>query len=256
MAGYLSANLILLRSYRENANSVPATCWFVLEAIQNADLLRRVRSEVQSCFHTSPARENHFDVERLCSQPLLQSMFAETLRLRTIQFIVRGSDHEDFRYQNWIVPKGQIVAVDTHTAHTNGLIWGTGGPGNPHPVKEFWAEIDASDPESGPLRHRSNAPDDTMKDLESASNKKGPKFSLSGLGGAWIPFGGGRRQCPGRIFAKQEIILSAAIFCSAFEIELLAGAKPEPNMRYYGLGGLPPKREIPCRIRRRADYRA
>ncbi|MCJ1307351.1 hypothetical protein MMC25_000997 [Agyrium rufum] len=245
--------------WAENANSVPATCWYVLEAMRDPTLLQRVRGEVQASFFERPERASDWDVQKLCSKPLLQSVFAETLRLRTIQFIVRGSDHEDFNFKNFHVPAGKVVAVDTHTAHTDPEVWGTGSPENPHPIKDFWADrflIDPTDPNSGPLKDKHNVIGDSMKDLESDNaDKDAVKFSLNGLGGAWVPFGGGRRQCPGRVFAKYEIILSAAIFCSAFDIEFLDSAKPEPNLRYYGLGGLPPKKKIPFRVRRRTEYR-
>ena len=201
-----------------------------------------------------------FNIEELCSQPLLQSMFAETLRLRTIQFIVRGSDHDDIRINQWSIPKGELVAVDTHSAHTNAEIWSTGGPGNPHPIKSFWSDrflIYPNDPHSGPLRSRAQGANEAKNtdqaDLMQGEAKEGkPRFSIGGLSGAWVPFGGGRRQCPGRTFAKQEIILAASMFLTHFDVELVNETLPEPDMRYYGLGGLPPKKAIPCRIRRRA----
>lgn len=77
---------------------------------------------------------------------------------------------------------------------------------------------------------------------------------MEGLSGAWLPFGGGSRQCPGRNFAKQEIILSFALIATMFDIELLEGTKKDsmqPDMKYYGLGTLPPKGKVPFRIRRR-----
>lgn len=184
-------------------------------------------------------------------------MFAETLRLRTMQFIVRSSDHEDFDCTGWKITKGKLVAVDTHAAHTNKEIWSTGGIGHPHPVDKFWAErflIYSSDQNSGPLKHKAQY-DSSGMDLESNDEGKGPKFSLGGLSGAWIPFGGGRRQCPGREFAKQEIILSVAMLCSAFDIELMTDVEPEPDMEYYGLGGVRPKMKLPFKVRRCTEYR-
>lgn len=249
---------MLIRS-SENANSVPATCWYVLEALKNPDLLSRVRDEISQGLRDKFSDQGRFNIEELCSQPLLQSMFAETLRLRTIQFIVRGSDHDDIHIDQWRIPKGELVAVDTHTAHTNEEIWSTGGPGNPHPVKEFWADrflVYPNDPYSGPLKSRlhgqSEAKNTDQADLMQGEVKEGkPRFTIGGLSGAWVPFGGGRRQCPGRTFAKQEIILAAAMFLSHFDVELINDNLPEPDMRYYGLGGLPPNQQIPCRIRRR-----
>ena len=195
-----------------------------------------------------------FTLTYFCSQALLKSIYAETIRLRITQFIVHSSDHEDFKYKHWIIPKGQLVAVDSRAAHTNEIVWSTGGPGDPHPINEFWAErflVYPSDPNSGPLKLEHRGKGEIIEDLESTTDGNNPIFSVSGLAGAWVPYGGGRRQCPGRIFAKQEIILSAAIFCASFEIDFLSDERPEPDMRYYGLGGLPPTKRILCRIRHR-----
>lgn len=184
-------------------------------------------------------------------------MFAETLRLRTMQFIVSSSDHKDHDCNGWKIPKGQLLVVDTHAAHTNQEIWSTGDIKYPHPVDEFWAErflIYPSDPNSGPLKHKDQY-DRPKKNQESDGEEKGPRFSLGGLSGAWVPFGGGRRQCPGREFAKQEIILSVAMLCSAFDIEIMTAGEPKSDMRYYGLGGAHPTKKIQFKIRRRSENR-
>ncbi|KAJ5175871.1 Replication factor C subunit 1 [Penicillium canariense] len=75
-----------------------------------------------------------------------------------------------------------------------------------------------------------------------------------GLSGAWIPYGGGGFRCPGRHFAKQEILGSVAIFQSYYELEVVDRPKewlPRPDHRFYGVGAVPPAAPIPFRIRRR-----
>ena len=69
-----------------------------------------------------------------------------------------------------------------------------------------------------------------------------------------LPFGFGRRICPGRHFAKQEILACIAVVTAAFEIELLdtpASMAAKPDMKYYMTGSCPPDRKIPARVRRR-----
>jgi hypothetical protein len=56
------------------------------------------------------------------------------------------------------------------------------------PVTSFWAErfiVDASDPQSGPVR-----PDIRDECMTKAKAGEEGKFSLQGLSGAWIPYGG------------------------------------------------------------------
>jgi len=77
-----------------------------------------------------------------------------------------------------------------------------------------------------------------------------PRFSLEGLAASWIPYGGGVRLCPGRHFAKQEMLVSAAVRLAAYEVELRPGEKYEVDKDYYGFGAMPPKGKIAARIRR------
>ena len=79
-----------------------------------------------------------------------------------------------------------------------------------------------------------------------------PTFSINGLNGAYIPIGGGAGICPGRHFARHEVVCTLASF-ALYDIELRVskGWEPKMNMRYYPLGALPPKNKVPFRIRRR-----
>ena len=47
------------------------------------------------------------------------------------------------------------------------------------------------------------------------------KFTLNGRNRSWILYGGGSRACPGRHFAKQEILITVAMLLVEFDIEIL-----------------------------------
>ena len=220
--------------------------------VQDPSLLSRVRSELSSCLSpSSPSDSLDFDLARLCDRPLLQSIYAEVLRLYTSVMIVRSTEYTDVTIGNWTFPKDSMIAISSQMAHMDKEVWSTGYEAR-HPLQEFWAErflVFKHDPSSGPSNKR---PQDSQP--YPASRDAGEaKFSLSGVTGSWIPYGGGSKMCPGRHFAKQEILLTFAILCSAFDIELRTNAKsgPQPDMRFYGLGTLPPRAKTPFRIRRR-----
>ena len=59
-------------------------------------------------------------------------------------------------------------------------------------------------------------------------------------------------MCPGRAFAKNEMLGSFAILSTKFGIELLtSGQKIKPDMCFLSVGTMPPKGDIQFRIRRR-----
>lgn len=198
-----------------------------------------------------------FDVHKLVGGPLLQSIYAETLRLRVAIMVTRTPEREDFHLGDWVFPKNKIIALSSRTAAMNPNLWNTGFPENPHPLDQFWAErflVYPDDPASGPLRKQLSVEEVEQRGFVSVDRSEmAPQFTMEGLAGGWIPYGGGQRICPGRHFAKQEIIGTFAMLFTHYDIELLTPKDfvPTPNMRYFPFGGLPPKEKIPFRIRKR-----
>lgn len=202
------------------------------------------------------------DIPGLCSDALLQSIYAEVLRLRSGTVIFRVPTEPQFRINGWHMRQDEPIIVSTYDAARDRTVWNT-GPGNLHPLDEFWAErfiVYAGDPSSGPIKTQTDkacvpnaATTPAVADLSNHNNQ--PKFSLEGTAGAWIPYGGGSRMCPGRHFAKEEVIVTSAMLLGAFEIELLgrntAGQAIEPDMAYFMFGTMHPKGQIAGRMRRR-----
>jgi len=66
-------------------------------------------------------------------------------------------------------------------------------------------------------------------------------------------------MCPGRFFAKQEIIMSLAMLIARFEIEFVEWVMPDGSpsdrpgandMRYAGALAMPPDRDMKVRWKR------
>ena len=244
-----------------SSNAIPATVWFCLHIYQDAHLLAQVRKEVALAKTSSSGlksgsedNRNCLDVVTLCQGPLLQSMFAETLRLYQAVALMRSSN-TDFTLDNrWLFRKERIIFLCSRILHLNPALWNTGTANEPHPINQFWAgrfliqSKDDNDSDESAIRSFSSP--GSLAHV----NRVASRFDKKALARCWVPFGGGATKCPGRTFAKNEMLASFAMLSDCFDIELLLppGKQIVPDMRFFSIGTLPPKGEIPFRIRRRA----
>ena len=73
---------------------------------------------------------------------------------------------------------------------------------------------------------------------------------MKGLEGSWIPYGGGSNICPGRQFAKQEVLRNATLRLGNYDVEL-TGSPVGMDCRLFGTGSMGVKGKSPFRIRKR-----
>ena len=223
----------------------------VAEVIRRPQLLSKVSRIVRSCT-VSLENQITFDWAKLCSEPLLQSIYAETLRLKVATFVFRSPDHKAFRLGKWAIPQNATMLVSSHSAQMDKDVWEV--QENDRPVGDFWAERfllyfqpNSKEPKAGETQQSHKSPSGTADDAS-----KDMRFSLEGRATAWLPYGGGHRMCPGRHFAKQEMICGLAIMITLFDFELETedGSLPPCNMDGYGFGALLPYGKTPVKIRR------
>ena len=193
----------------------------------------------------------------LGSDPLLQSIFAETTRLRVVGIMARTVVGGDFQLGKWSIPQGSLVGLSSRAGALNKDVWNAGTESDPHPLEEFWEERFLKYPEnpySGPLR-KHEATSSPKRPETSKEPQNDPIFSLQGLQGAYIPFGGGLGICPGRHFAKQEVTCTIARFVLNYDVAIQAPTEWRPKMdtSFFPGGSLPPKDRVPFRIRRRSS---
>ena len=271
--------------HRANSNVITAICWYILELAKDPELLSRIRAEATTSLTRPESLTSALNIERLCAQPLMQSGYAEILRLHTYNFLVTTSEHCEFVFRGWQFPKDQMVAISSHTAHMDNRAWNVRSRTAQHPLNTFWAErflVHESDPGSGPLspeycsnlKAKASLDQDKSDMLEQSGSPRtilpqpeSFRFSLAGLNGIWAPFGGGYSLCPGRHLAKQEILVAVASLIIAFDFELvekrtwwkcltsnIGNTKDvgyQHDMRYFGMGVLPPRKKVEVMIRRR-----
>ncbi|KAF5662418.1 cytochrome P450 monooxygenase 7a1 [Fusarium heterosporum] len=234
------------------ANAIPAIGWMILEVVQRPALLSKVRAEITPFMGgSSPSKTSipDIDIDGLCQQPLVQSIYAEVLRIHNGTVVARVPQVLDFSIAGWTFPKDHPIMISTFDTARKPSIWNQGTPNEPHPVDEFWPErfiVDAKDHTSGPTLSQNR-----LAKTKDESSK--PYFTLEGTIGSWIPYGGGSRMCPGRHFAKKELIVTMAMFLTTFDIELEPLDKWIRNdAKYFMFGVMHPEGPIPARIRRRA----
>ncbi|KAK7978557.1 cytochrome P450 [Apiospora saccharicola] len=222
-----------------NTNTVPICTWIMMELIKDPDLLQAVKREVavSTVLSAGASSPPALDEQKITSIPLLQSIYAETLRLHVGILITRTS-LVPVTVAGYSFPRGTVFHAPTQVAHLDESTWGAPG----HPASEFWA-----------YRHIQ----ERVTENEKGEVEKHLEFSLAGPSGAFFPYGGGTAMCAGRNFAKAEVLLTVAMLVSRLpDITFWEWLEPDgsPSERparddtwYSNSGAAPPDREMRVR---------
>ncbi|RAL15136.1 uncharacterized protein BO97DRAFT_421927 [Aspergillus homomorphus CBS 101889] len=181
-------------------NAVPLAMLTVLYIIADPILLHRVRASLRDEGAIIPSstggkEEVTIGVAKVLANPLLQAVYAETLRLYVQAYVTQCSAHQGVTVGRWWLDQNGVVMVSSYANHMNKQLWNEGSDGA-HPVQTFWADRFLrypQDPLSGP--HRRSTPSCSSNTevpparIDKASTRR-PLFSLAGLEGMWIPYGG------------------------------------------------------------------
>ncbi|KAI1292595.1 cytochrome P450 [Xylaria venustula] len=237
-------------AWASTENMVRNTVMAIIHIFQDKSLVKRVRQELHDSFGNSDVED--IDPKHLAANPLLSSIYAETLRLHVKTYTIIYSSHSNVSLGKYVLPRRTVGLVNSHFSHMNPDFWNTYN--GLFPLSSFWADrfiTDPSDTSSGPVkpeRRKTITMASTAK-IDSGERRR-PHFSTDGLDGSWIPYGGGRLMCPGRFLAKNSIILTLATLVSKYDIEFKLD-EIELESKSFGLGTDSPKTPVPFRIRRR-----
>ena len=219
----------------------------MLEVFRDLDLLQRIRNEVDSCRRTSVSAELGFDIAQLSANPLLQSVYAETLRLYVSTSIIRSPEDGDLHIKGWVVPKRALVMIPSYVVHRDRRSWDCSAS---PPLETFFADRFLTYPRRLATHNKSG---DKLESEKQSYPKGSGVYSTDNLTGCFMPYGGGSGICLGRHFAKYEIITTLAILVTLFDIEVLETPKRrvQADLAGFGFGALKPKSRVPVKIRRR-----
>lgn len=157
------------------------------EMIKNPRIMKRAQKEVREVYN----KEGNVDESKLHELKYLQAIIKETLRLHpSVPLLIPRESREECEIKGYRIPAKCRVLV-------NG--WAIGRD------PEYWIEPEKFNPD---------------RFLESQIDFKGNWFEF-------IPFGGGRRICPGISFAWANIQLLLAQFLFHFDWKLPGQIDPE-----------------------------
>ncbi|WVZ81270.1 hypothetical protein U9M48_028663 [Paspalum notatum var. saurae] len=160
--------------------------WAMAELMRNPAIMSKAQAEVRRVF--SPI--NKVTEDRLSELPYLQLIIKETLRLHVPgPLLIPRECQDQCRILGYDVPKGTMVLVNAWAISRN---------------PDYWEDPDTFNPE----RFQGNERD-----------FKGNDFDL-------IPFGAGRRICPGMAFGIANIELGLANLLFYFDWSLPEGTIP------------------------------
>lgn len=207
----------------------------VLKPTADPTILSRVMEELKQ----AEKPDGSIDVPTLVAQPLLQSLWTETLRMHTDVLVTRNCPEDitlpldDDGKRQVTFRKGDNIFAPCYLGHHDANVWSNKSPENLFDAERFCSV----DPKTGK-----------------------ETFSISGTTGKYFPFGGGKTICPGRTFAKQEALGAFAMIMLQFEFEVLgfidADKKPTSsfpgyNNAYPGSGVIVPGGDVLVKLRRR-----
>jgi cytochrome P450 len=197
LSDYARAAMDLGMMFGLSSNAIPASGWFLMHLLDprgDASVLPRVMAELE----TVRLPGGKVDVAKLVALPLMQSIFQEILRLYSDLLVSRETPEDlvlpvDSGRSSMLFRKGSNIIAPSLLGHYDANVW------SDPPADVFCAErFLRTDPESGKT-----------------------VFSMTGTTGKLFPFGGGRTMCPGRVFAKQEVLGAVAMTLLSFDFKPL-----------------------------------
>lgn len=199
-----------------SSNAIPATGWMLMHILHSTTKAgakdgTTLYEEIMAELKEVQKADGGIDISTLVNQPILLSTLHEVLRVYVDVLVSRQIDHDmalpfsqpdssndKTGVRSLMLKAGDMVMMPSYPSHTNPE-WQAG---NQPPPNEFY-----------PYRFLSSSP--------TACKGDKPVFSTALYNGMFFPFGGGKTICPGRSFARQEILGAVATILLTFDLELL-----------------------------------
>jgi len=161
--------------------------WAMAELVRNPNVMKRAQVEIGHLVHGKDSQVEEHDILKL---PYLQAIIKETLRLHPpTVFLLPRKAMADVELHGYIVPKNAQILVNLWAIGRDSAVWENPNEFNPN------------------------------RFMSQETNVKGRDFGL-------LPFGAGRRICPGMNLAYRMLTLVLATLLRSFDWELADGINP------------------------------
>jgi cytochrome P450 len=183
------------------------------ELLHNSEVLSKAKAELEQVI----GKENPMEESNIARLPYLQAVMKETFRLHPVgPFLIPRKAEADVEINGYVIPEGAQVLVNAWAIGRDPCLWEN--------ANSFMPE----------------------RFLESEIDFKGRNFEL-------IPFGGGRRVCPGLPLAIRMLHLMLGSLIHTFDWKLENGVKHDQDMNLDDKFGLTlqiahPLRAVPIAI--------
>lgn len=198
-------------------NVVPTTFWVLVHIFSRPELLAVLRQEALGAMRddkfddSTGTRYVTFDLDRPEALfPRLVSAFQESHRLATAATLHRRVLEDTYLSEGngtgtrpYLLKKGITVMIPTTVSLRSPQVWGGQAAAEEFDPERFLAQSSKKKQES----HNDDA--GGLPSTESISNIRKK---------AYFPFGGGKELCPGRNFAKAEVMGTLLVLLSGFDI--------------------------------------
>ncbi|KAI3837282.1 hypothetical protein MKW92_019274 [Papaver armeniacum] len=179
---------LLLDFFAAGTDTASSTVeWAMAELLRNPSKMELAQQELSNII----GKDRHVEESDIFRLPYLQAIVKETLRLHPPgPFLVPHKAEIDVKFHDFIIPKGTQILVNAWAISRDPTIW---------------TEPSCFRPE---------------RFLDSKIDYKGQDFEF-------IPFGSGRRICPGLPLAHRMVHLMMGLLLQSFNWELENGLNPE-----------------------------
>lgn len=172
--------------------------WAMAELMNHPEVFKRVRNEIESVIGTTKRLVEEEDIPQL---PYLQAVVKETLRLYPSAPVTIRETRQSCNIRGYDVPQKTIVAINLFAIMRD---------------PELWSQPNEFCPE---------------RFLEEGSNSNG--METKGRSFDFVPFGGGRRACPGATlaFSLMNTTMATMVQCFDWNVVGRSGEDAKVDMR-------------------------